>query len=64
MCTETKCVYFLRDKPDTIRMHFPSVVALVDVEKLNNGMASVIDDGQLLEICAADQIYMDSNPLL
>lgn len=60
MHTKTKCVYFLHDKPDTLHMHFPSVVAMVDVEKLNNGTASVIDDGQLLEIRTAENILLSS----
>lgn len=57
---ETKCVYFLHDRPDTLHWHFPSVVAVVDVENLNKGTASMIDDGQLSEIRSAENRLLSS----
>jgi hypothetical protein len=60
-----KSVYILHDRPDLLHWHFPTVVAVVDVENLNRGTASdnrstasVIDDGQLSEIRAAENMLL------
>jgi hypothetical protein len=58
MNTKTKCVYIVHDRPDLLNEHFPIVVAVVDVENLNTGTASVIDDGQLSEIRAAENMLL------
>lgn len=64
MHAENKCVYLLHDKPDLLHEHFPITVALVDVENLKDvenstrGTASVIDDGQLLEIRAVENMLL------
>jgi len=53
-----KSVYIVNDRPDLLHEHFPIAVAVVDVENLNRGTASVIDDGQLSEIRAAENMLL------